>query len=107
MGITIKGLDGLQKKLREMQRPEFIAQLLDDKFRHLRCPIHRQSPKHRVNATKTSATASYCCEELKALHMTKLRGNRSSENRDLNVQQGRISGSSVEPLVEDPKEQED
>jgi hypothetical protein len=76
MGIKITGLDAVRKRLQEVQRPEFMARLLDDKYQHLRCPDHHRSPKHKVNATKTSATVTYCCDKLKEMHQAKLRGGR-------------------------------
>jgi hypothetical protein len=102
MKLTIKGLDGLKKKLNEIQQPKFAAELMDEKFKGLRCPEHGRSPKHQVNASKTGVTPSYCCDRLKELHQAKLGGSRPSSNRTRPTE---VPGLPAEP-VEDVEETE-
>ena len=59
--------DAFKKRLQEIQSPEHSGKLVDDKYKHIRCPTHRRSVKHRVNAAN-KITPTYCCDELKALY---------------------------------------
>jgi hypothetical protein len=82
MKVTITGIEAVTKRLRHMQTPEFVAETLDARYKHIRCPTHGRSAKHTVNATRTSATFTYCCDELKALRQAK-RGGSGSVGADV------------------------
>lgn len=93
MSVKIKGLDAVRKKLQEVQTPAFAAKLLDDKFKHIRCPTHGKTVKHTVNATRTSATVACCCEELKALVDAKrgAKGSRASASPEVKAENAKAS----------------
>jgi hypothetical protein len=88
--------DALKKKLQKMQTPEFSVEVVDKKYKHIRCPTHGQITKHEVNASKTIATPTYCCEELRVLYQAERKA------------QGSVGGDShAEVLVQEPEAQAD
>lgn len=100
------GMAALQAKLKHMQTPKFIEETVDKKYKHIRCPTHGQITKHKVNASKTTATPTYCCDELKALYQaarTREGSVRVGDDAEVPVQEpeGKAEGTEAPP-PEDP-----